>query len=200
MNRIFVMTGALLISAESMAQSVLKSTKGDISTGVASSTGPSPWALFQLILALGIVAALLKFVLPRFFPSLKNRVQTSLGSTIKIEETATFPGGNLLVVKVRDKSVLIGATPQSISFLADLTPTSEEPKAFFEMVDAAPGKKAPAFAVIPDEAQIPVTPPATIRRKVAEVKEKATTDPGLNQSVDHDELLRRLARLEKLTR
>lgn len=171
----------VLASGSVFAQSALKGAKADISVGNPTAAGgPGPWALLQLLLALGIVAALLKFVLPRFAPTLKNRAVKSLGATLTVQETTTFPGGSLMVVKVRGKELLIGATAQSITFLSEIHEEQGAP-AFFDLVDAAPGKEMPIYAVIPEEAQMPIS------AEQREIEQPAK-----------DEVMRRLARLQKL--
>jgi flagellar biogenesis protein FliO len=81
-------------------------------------------------------------------PNLKNKFHSSIGSSIAIEETASFTGGQLLVVKARGRTFLLGSTAQNLTCLSELTeaPESQEP-AFFELVDKAEGK-TPEFAVV----------------------------------------------------
>ena len=90
----------------------------------ASSTG---WA--QLGVALLIVAVGLRWGLPRL---LRWAGKTGDGSPvdgqIRIIETRSAVGGSLMLVKARDKLLLIGATPQGMHLLADLTDTLPKPE------------------------------------------------------------------------
>jgi flagellar biogenesis protein FliO len=90
----------------------------------ASSAG---WA--QLGIALLIVAVGLRWGLPRL---LRWAGKTGDGSPvdgqIRIIETRSAVGGSLMLVKARDKLLLIGATPQGMHLLADLTDTLPKPE------------------------------------------------------------------------
>lgn len=101
--------------------------------------------LAQLLIALLIVAALLKLALPRIAHKLSKRISPALGSSLKIEESASFAGGSLYVVSVRDRALLLSASPAGIQMLCDLTPPANAPPeapTFSEMLaeasDAAP--------------------------------------------------------------
>lgn len=95
---------------------------------VASPEGSSlGWA--QLGVALLIVAAGLRWGLPKL---LRWAGKTGDGSPvdgqIKIIETRSALGGSLMLVKARDRLLLIGATPQGMQLLADLTDTLPKPE------------------------------------------------------------------------
>lgn len=141
------------LSACGWAQSALDKTRGDLSSGAPGGAPGVP--VLQTLVAVAIVIGLLKVALPKLLPKFAAaRMKSSLGSTVTIEETATFTGGQLLVVRVRQRTLLLGQTPTSISFLADLTAEEAQAMAepaFFELVDAAPGTK-PTHAVVPDPA------------------------------------------------
>ncbi|HEY3783157.1 MAG TPA: hypothetical protein VGL56_18925 [Fimbriimonadaceae bacterium] len=77
--------------------------------------------MLQMLVALGIVLALIKFVLPKFMGKLNKRLVAKSGSGILIEDTASFAGGQLYVVSVRGKSLLLSASNSGVSCLADLT-------------------------------------------------------------------------------
>ncbi len=97
-----------------------------------------------MLVALLIVLALLKWLMPNLIKKVGTRSSVS-GKGIRIQETAAIGAGNLYVVEVRGKSFLVGATPNSVSYLADLTDSRpQEPLTFQEMVDAAPAR--PSFA------------------------------------------------------
>ncbi|MCS6919917.1 MAG: flagellar biosynthetic protein FliO, partial [Fimbriimonadales bacterium] len=85
------------------------------------------WA--QLGVALLIVAAGLRWGLPKL---LRWAGKTGDGSPvdgqIKIIETRSAMGGSLMLVKARDRLLLIGATAQGMQLLADLTDTLPKPE------------------------------------------------------------------------
>lgn len=115
---------------------------GSTSAGTGSAIGIMPIA--QMLVALLIVLALLKWLMPNLIKKVGTRSSVS-GKGIRIQETAAIGAGNLYVVEVRGKSFLVGATPNSVSYLADLTDSRpQEPLTFQEMVDAAPAR--PSFA------------------------------------------------------
>lgn len=166
---------AVLFSANSWGQSALDSAKKDLALPTTSATTNSSGGimqLLQLVIAVGIVLVLLKWLLPKILSKFNKRIHTSLGSSIKIEESASFAGGMLYVVSARNKQLLLCAGQQGVTFLADLTPSqNKEPEqdAFFELLDAAQTKPqselfkaavhVPAHeqeppSMSPDEAQI----------------------------------------------
>ena len=85
----------------------------------ASPVGVGP--VVQLLLALLIVGAGIRFALPAVVRRFGGRLSTEAGGTIRIEESASFPGGRLYVVEARGRVLLLGTTPQNVSMLADLT-------------------------------------------------------------------------------
>lgn len=152
--RIFGVLLAACAPLLATAQSVLNSTKGELG-GSSPATQTPGVPVLQTILAVAVVIGLLKVVLPKLMPHLaKTKVQTSLGSSIQVQETATMASGQLMVVAVRGRTLLIGQTTGSMTLIADLTESeakaNEEP-AFFELVDKAPGTM-PAYAVIEEAA------------------------------------------------
>lgn len=85
------------------------------------------WA--QLGIALLIVAVGLRWGLPRLLRwAGKTGDGTPLDGQIRILETRSAVGGSLMLVKARDKLLLIGATPQGMHLLADLTDTLPKPE------------------------------------------------------------------------
>ncbi|MCX7924893.1 MAG: flagellar biosynthetic protein FliO [Fimbriimonadales bacterium] len=115
------------------------------------------WA--QLGVALLIVAAGLRWGLPKL---LRWAGKTGDGSPvdgqIKIIETRSAVGGSLMLVKARDKLLLIGATAQGMQLLADLTDTLPKPE------PTAPSVSA--FEQILRHAQ-PVAPPPDLQAEAA---------------------------------
>ncbi|MCS7300697.1 MAG: flagellar biosynthetic protein FliO [Fimbriimonadales bacterium] len=95
---------------------------------VAAPQNPSlGWA--QLGVALLLVAAGLRWGLPKL---LRWAGRTGDGSPIdgqiRIIETRSAIGGSLMLVKARDRLLLIGATAQGMQLLADLTDTLPKPE------------------------------------------------------------------------
>jgi len=114
--------------------------------------------LVQMIVALAVVIFLLKWGLPKVLGKINSRLTTSVGSSIRVEESASFAAGNLYVVSVRGKTLLLSASPQGVSCLADITEdkaAKKEEPAFFEMLDAAKQADEPARAAVRMEAETP---------------------------------------------
>jgi flagellar biogenesis protein FliO len=83
----------------------------------------------QLGVALLIVAVGLRWGLPRLMRwAGKTGDGSPLDGQIRILETRSAVGGSLMLVKARDKLLLIGATPQGMHLLADLTDTLPKPE------------------------------------------------------------------------
>ena len=98
----------------------------------ASPVGVGP--VVQLVLALALVGGALRFALPAIVKRFGGRLATEVGGSIRIEESAAFPGGRLYVVEARGRTLLLGATAQNVSCLADLTVTD-----FAEALSSAEG-------------------------------------------------------------
>ncbi|MFN4032890.1 MAG: flagellar biosynthetic protein FliO [Fimbriimonadales bacterium] len=115
------------------------------------------WA--QLGVALLIVAAGLRWGLPKL---LRWAGRTGDGSPldgqIKIIETRSALGGSLMLVKARDRLLLIGASAQGMQLIADLTDTLPKP----EPLQASPS----AFEQALRRAQ-PATPPTDLQAEAA---------------------------------
>jgi len=126
------------------AQTVLDQAKPDLQLPAPqSATGPtSLLPLLQLLFAVGIVVWLLKWLLPKAVSRIGKRFSTPLSSLIKIEQTATFGAGTLYIVEVDGRRLLLCASAQGVSCLADLSPTPEaqtqEP--FISVLDQASTK------------------------------------------------------------
>jgi len=99
-----------------------------------------------------LVYVLLKWLAPILHKKGLKKLNTTLGSSVKIEEVATFPGGTLYVVEARGKTLLIGQGTTGLSCLADLTDSTRPPQepAFFELVDSAQKQAATAVAAMPE--------------------------------------------------
>lgn len=143
MNRLLVLLGFGLSSALAFgAGDGMLGTKGDnVSAMGQSSAGGS---LLQMIIAVIVVFALMKFMLPKMMAKFGGKLNTGIGSAIKIEESANFQGGTLYLVSVRDRSLLLGVAGTSITTLADLG-NANKPNpgpTFMEMLDVADESKA----------------------------------------------------------
>jgi len=127
MRFLLSLVAALMIPAFSLAQDL--GTKKD--NLVASST-PAGVPILQMIVSLGIVLGLLKFVLPKIAGKLNKKLVTPLNSGIQIEESAHFAGGALYIVSARGKSLLLSVSTTGVQCLSDLTETSKpEPTPLF---------------------------------------------------------------------
>jgi len=136
-------------------------------------------ALFNVLLALGIVYGLLRYAMPKVLARMNKRLVTGAGSAIKVEESASFAGGSLYVVSARGKTILLAVGAQGVRFLTDLTemPTPEAPS-FGDMVERE--------FITTNHKQ-----PTTFERVVAEVESHPETDK---------EWAAALARLERRTK
>lgn len=135
--------GALLLSVGAQAQGALDSAKKDLnlpSPSTTNSPGVGAMQLLQLVVAMAAVLFLMKWLLPKLVAKFSKKLNPSLSSSIRIEESASFAGGMLYVVTARNKQLLVCASQQGVSCLADLTDpidTPPEPPAFFELLDQA---------------------------------------------------------------
>jgi flagellar biogenesis protein FliO len=80
------------------------------------------WGLAQLAVALGIVAALLKWGLPWVMKRMKS--DSSAKGSIQVMESVSLGAAQLQLVKALDRTLLIGVTTQSTRLIADLSATS----------------------------------------------------------------------------
>jgi flagellar biogenesis protein FliO len=107
--------------------------------------GPvSGQAVVQLVIALGVVLLLVRYVLPKALNKVNRRLNTSVSGGIHVEESASFAGGNLYVVTARNKTLLLSVTGTAVTFLSDLTetqPTQIEAKTFQEMLEDSSGEE-----------------------------------------------------------
>jgi hypothetical protein len=94
--------------------------------------------LVNVLVALGIVYAIVRFALPKVMNRLNRRIVAGASSAIRIEESASFAGGSLYVVSARGKSLLLAVGTQGVQCLADLTESpskSPEPPTFGDLVE-----------------------------------------------------------------
>ncbi len=112
----------------------------------------SGYAWLQMTLALVLVAVGLRYGLPRLLGwASKAGIGSRMDGEIRLLESRAVPGGSLLMVKARDRLLLIGTTTQSMHLLADLTedptlshPSKEKPagSAFEQMLQRMASREA----------------------------------------------------------
>lgn len=100
--------------------------------------------ILKLAMAVAVVALIMKFALPAVMRKMGGKLSPGVGSSIKVEESATIANGQLYVVSVRGKTLLLAAATSGVSLLSDLTESNEEIEAemkakpaFFEVLDNA---------------------------------------------------------------
>jgi flagellar biogenesis protein FliO len=117
----------------------------------------------QTLIALAVVAVLLKWVLPKTVGWLARRTSGSSGAGIRVEATAVVGGAALHVVRVEGRKVLVGITSHTVTALAEWPDGAAEgaEPAFFEVLDQTVASP-PARAVVASEpaAQTPRGKPA----------------------------------------
>lgn len=120
---------------------------GDYALPPAGATGVGFGSLAQMILALAIVAFLLKWVLPKIAGKLTKKLVTTPASGILIEESAQFAGGSLYVITARGKSILVSVAGTTVATLTELDAQAAKPADAFELVlTEAKAKPAPTAA------------------------------------------------------
>jgi flagellar biogenesis protein FliO len=94
--------------------------------------------VIQMVLALAIVIAAVKWLMPLALKKFGKRWTSPSGAAIKIEESAAIGPAHVFVVTVRGKTMLLGATAESVTCLADLTaPQKPEEATFRELLERA---------------------------------------------------------------
>ena len=139
----------LTVGAIAQEQGILGTKASPISSS-AGSGGFGVMPLVQMGIALAVVLGLLKFVLPKLVGKMNKKIVTTANGGIHIEESANFAGGSLYIVRARSKSLLICASGQGVTCLAELTETPEPPQKtdFESIIDNEPGEKLPDHAVV----------------------------------------------------
>lgn len=197
MNRLSFL-GLAFVAATSFADDGILGTKGDTTSAFQhTQSGGGNW--IQMILALVIVLGAMKFVLPKLMSpkllaKLGGKFSTGLNSEIKIEESASFPGGNLHLVTIRGRSLLLGTTASSITTLADLgmKPENNPGDAFMDILDRA----------VVNDTYIPEPTPTNLTMlddsgEVERGSEDSTLESDLIENTEATMALRRLSRLMK---
>ena len=151
MRSTLIVLGSLL-SAWALAGDGILGTKASPTAGpMQADTGSVGFMSFvQMMVALGIVLVLLKFVMPKLVTKLNKKIVTKVGSSIQVEESAAFAGGSLYVVRAKSKTLLLSVTAQGVSFLSDLTEAQIEPElpSFQQIVDKEISGPVQPLAVI----------------------------------------------------
>lgn len=198
MNRLTLTLTGILFPVFLLAQDAANlGTKGDLVQPEITTKSSSPdlgFAQFlPMIVALIIIFVLLKFVAPKMIGKFNKRLTTPLNSPIILEESANFATGNLQVVTVRGKSLLLAITPQGVTCLSEVPSKSpEDPTpAFFEILDKQSVEPKPqrivTHAVIEEAEEVkPKAHPAT---KAYSSQIKTKTQPS------REELIARLQQL-----
>ncbi len=143
MNRLIAPLVLALCASSAYAADGILGTKSDAVSplqGPASSGG----SLLQMIIAVLVVFGLMKYFIPKLVAKFGGKLNSGIGSSINIEESATFQGGMLYLVSVKDRSLLIGVAGTSITTLADLGSTNKPNPGptFMEYLDVADDSKA----------------------------------------------------------
>lgn len=149
----------LLGAPFALGQEPLTGKQDLISTTSSATGGFMP--LLQMLLALAVVVAVIKFAVPRLATRVNKKLVTTLEGGIKIEESANFAAGSLYVLTARKKTLLVSVTSSGVTCLADLSePAAPEPASFRE--------------ILGDQRQAAPLSPAEFREAVIEVEEPMT--------------------------
>lgn len=169
-----------------------------VQQSAAVNTGANMGQFLTLMVALGLIFVALKFWMPKLASKFNRRLTTPLNSPITLEESASFATGNLQVVTVRGKSLLLAVTPQGVTCLA-------------EVPSQAPHDPVPAFFELLDEQAVEPKPQKLVGRAVVEMAESsAKSEPkvdarvkayGATKAADpRDDLKARLEKLQRITK
>lgn len=172
-----VLTALLVVVAAVARAAEEAALKAEPAIGAAPAPVLDFRPLLQMLIALAIVVVAIKYGLPRLMGAAQKKMSTSLGGAIRIEESATIPGGSLYLVTVRDRTLLLGITAQGVQNLADLTPspdTPAAPPAFFELVDQRLQAPATHAVIVEPEVETQV---AVVQTPKAPAAQPAQTDP-----------------------
>lgn len=149
----------VLMAAGASAQEGLTGKRDVLSSTSPATGGFMP--LIQMLLALGVVVALIKFAVPRLASRVNKKLVTTLDGGIRIEESASFAAGSLYVVTARKKTLLVSVTSGGVTCLADLSEPASPGTATFQELLTEHRTEAPKS-------------PAEFREAVVEVEEPMT--------------------------
>ncbi len=77
---------------------------------------------FQMILALVVVVLLVKFLVPKFLGKMfKKSSHSELGPEFEVIQTTTVGSQQLHLVKVRNRTLLLGSSQSGVNLISDLT-------------------------------------------------------------------------------
>ncbi len=153
MRAFFVLAG-LSLGGSALAGGGFLGTKASPTMGpMQADAGGTGLPFLQMMLALGIVLVLLKFILPKLVTKLNKKIVTKVGSAIQIEESANFAGGTLYIVKAKSKTLLLSVTSAGVTCLSDLSAAGAEPDVptFQELVEMEIEGPMQPFAVVEAE-------------------------------------------------
>lgn len=187
-------------------------TKPDLTVSAQTSapTGPvvSGLEITQLIIVLGAIFLILKFGLPKLIAKYGKKISTPFDSGIQLQESANFGGGNLQVIKVRGKTLLLAVTQTGVNCLADLTDAPEQTDtdpAFFELLDKAKSSdevqtNVRAAVLMDDGEEEPVQAQEPKANPKVKAYQKPTAEPKAELSDEElsQDLQARLKRLSQL--
>jgi flagellar biogenesis protein FliO len=80
--------------------------------------------VMQMILALAIVVMLVKWLAPKLLVKFAKKPTTNSGTDIEVQESLTLAGGQVLLINVRGRTLLLGS---GLTTLADLTDEQPSP-------------------------------------------------------------------------
>jgi flagellar biogenesis protein FliO len=152
-------------------------TKADPTPASSQAPGLGFMPFLQMMLALGIVLVLVKFLMPKLLGGLNKKIVAKSGGGIEIEESATIGGGQLYVVNVRDKSLLLCASQSGVTCLTELGP--KKPKV-----------EQPLFMDILQQ--------ETAQPSHMYVDQQGEPSPAMKSALSDDEIQAALERLNKL--
>lgn len=95
-----------------------------VSDGVSPLLGIGP--LIQMLLALAVVVALIRWLVPKYLAKIGKRTgRAALNPEFQVLDSTLLGAATLHLVKVRGRTLVISTTPSHSSLIADLT---EEPE------------------------------------------------------------------------
>lgn len=178
--RPFALLSFLAAAGISAAQTTALGTKPDITSAPAAGGAlVGPMEIVQLLAALGLVGALLKWGLPWIISKSRNG-KTGKG-LVRVEESVPVGPGQLHVVEVEGRRLLVGSTAQTISLISELNIphiTIQQPGFASEQIDDAPA----FFEMVDERLQEPEPAPEpkakrqVVKGKAAVVKEVVPDD------------------------
>jgi hypothetical protein len=131
MSRFAATLFGVACSVAAFAQEPFPGAKADLAGtqgGSPSATSNGLMPLFQMAVAAAVILVFLKVWMPKIVSRMNKRLSPTTGGGIRIEESATFAAGTLYIANVRGKSLLLCASQQGVTCLADLTENAPKPE------------------------------------------------------------------------